>query len=250
MAEILIKIFGPAMTVYFGDAAVADRFRWLKKRLRKGPLRTLDAGCGSGAFSFYAARAGNEVVGISFQEENNRTASARAAALRLKNAKFITGDLRRLDAMAGELGYFDQVICFETIEHILDDRKLLRDLSQLLKPGGQVLLTTPYKHYRRLPGDSVSPVENGDHVRWGYTREELGALCMEAGLAVAAADYVSGFLSQKLVVWERSLSHALPSKLAWALVFPLRIVQVFDPLIMKFISYPYLSVAVAAEKRA
>lgn len=250
MGNAIIKLFGIKAAALFGDAAVFDRFRWLKKNLRKGSLRTLDAGCGSGAFSLYAASMGNEVVGISFQEENNRTASARAELLRLQNAKFITGDLRKLDAMVGTLGLFDQIICFETIEHIKDDAKLLRDFARLLKPRGRVLLTAPYKHYRRLPGDSISAVENGDHVRWGYTHEELKTLCEEAGFEVIVADYVTGFVSQRLIFFERVMSRILPGKLAWVFTFPFRIFQVLDPLIMRCIHYPYLSVAIIAEKKA
>ena len=248
MGNAIIKLFGIKAAALFGDAAVFDRFRWLKKNLRKGSLRTLDAGCGSGAFSLYAASMGNEVVGISFQEENNRTASARAELLRLQNAKFITGDLRKLDAMVGTLGLFDQIICFETIEHIKDDAKLLRDFARLLKPRGRVLLTAPYKHYRRLPGDSISAVENGDHVRWGYTHDELKDLFAAAGLDIIVADYVTGFIPQKLIALERWFGRFLPAKLAWLAVFPFRALRALDRFVTGYLSYPYLSVVVVARK--
>jgi 2-polyprenyl-6-hydroxyphenyl methylase/3-demethylubiquinone-9 3-methyltransferase len=143
MTDPLISILGWRAMFLQGDPLVYDRLRWLRRHLRPGPLRTLDAGCGNCAFTLYAARIGNEAVGVSFDAANNRKAIARAAMLGLPGARFVQGDLRQLDTMRAELGAFDQVICLETIEHIMDDRKLARDLNAMLKPGGRLFLSAP-----------------------------------------------------------------------------------------------------------
>ncbi|MBI2278870.1 MAG: class I SAM-dependent methyltransferase [Candidatus Brennerbacteria bacterium] len=253
MENLLVKIFGHIGTVLHGDAAVFDRWRWLRKNLRHGQLHTLDAGCGSGAFALYAAKIGNEVVGISFDERNNGVAQARAGILGFTDARFVTGDLRRLDEFASSLGEFDQIICFETIEHILGDRKLIKDLSDLLRPGGRLLLTTPYKHYsKRLLGDDKVPLsthEDGGHVRWGYTHEELERIFNGAGLSVVRKDYVSGIISQLNIVLYRILQSKINYKIAWGLSFPFRILVVFDSLVTELIGFPHLSVAVVGEKK-
>src|SRR3989344_7486468 len=159
MENALVKLIGYYATILHGDVAVFDRYRWLKKHLLAGPLRTLDAGCGSGAFTMYAAKRGNEAIGISFDERNNEIAEERAKLLGINGVRFVTGDLRKLDELSCKLGLFDQIICFETIEHVLGDEKLVKDLSNLLKPGGTVLLTAPYKHYyRHLLGDDKTPL--------------------------------------------------------------------------------------------
>ncbi|MGH7934815.1 MAG: hypothetical protein ACREQN_16860, partial [Candidatus Binataceae bacterium] len=62
----LVRLLGWRATVLHGDPMTLDRWRWLKRHLRAGRLRTLDAGCGSGAFTMYAAKIGNEAVGITF----------------------------------------------------------------------------------------------------------------------------------------------------------------------------------------
>jgi len=92
----LVKIIGYQATVLHGDPAVFDRWVWLRRNLMSGSLRTLDAGCGSGAFTMYAAKIGNDAIGISFDERNNRVAEERANLLKIKNIRFITGDLRKL----------------------------------------------------------------------------------------------------------------------------------------------------------
>lgn len=252
--HILIKVIGYLATVLHGDAAVFDRWLWLRKNLRRGSLRTLDAGCGSGAFALYAAKIGNEVVGISFDERNNKAAKERANILGISNARFITGDLRELDSMKGDLGLFDQIICSETIEHILGDRKLIKDLSDLLRPEGRLLLTTPYKNYsKRLLGDDKVPLstyEDGGHVRWGYTHEELEQIFNEAGLSVSKKNYVSGIVSQLNIVLYRILQSKINYKIAWILCFPFRALVIFDSIITKIVKFPRLSVAVVGEKKS
>jgi ubiquinone/menaquinone biosynthesis C-methylase UbiE len=38
---------------------------------------------------------------------------------------------------------FDTVICFQVIEHIENDNRLLQEIKRVLKPGGSLFLTTP-----------------------------------------------------------------------------------------------------------
>ena len=246
MENLILRLFGFLPTVLFGDAAVFDRWLWLKRHLGRG--RTLDAGCGSGAFAIYAAKRGNEAVGISFDERNNKVASERAKLLGVQNVSFLSHDLRRLDELAEKLGTFDQAICFETIEHIVNDKKLLRDIRGMLNPGGELLLTAPYTHYKRIMGNKISEVENGDHVRWGYTHEEIESLLKEAGFAVKTRDYVTGAISQWLILLYRALSRVLPYQAAWAVVLPFRLLTVLNPVVTKLLRYPYLSIAIVAER--
>lgn len=247
MKNLVLRIFGIAIAVLFGDPAAFDRWWWLRHRLRKGDLRTLDAGCGSGALTLYAAKMRNDVIGVSFDERNNRVATERARLLGITRAKFVTGDLRKLDTFAPSLGAFDQIICFETIEHIKDDRKLLRDLASVLRPGGKLFLTAPYENCR-LPGDGISDVENGGHVRWGYTQESISELMRGAGLRPVELGYVTGIISQILIRWYRLLSRVVDFRIAWALIFPFRFFIALDPFITKCLRHPHLSVAVVAAK--
>jgi 2-polyprenyl-3-methyl-5-hydroxy-6-metoxy-1,4-benzoquinol methylase len=248
MRHTLVRLVGWKATVLHGDPCVFDRWAWLRQNLRGGLLRTLDAGCGSGAFALYAAKIGNSVTGIDFNPGNCHTATVRASILNLPNAKFVCSDLRQLDQLSSDLSDFDQIICSETIEHIKDDRKLVQELVRRLKVGGRLLITAPYKHYRPLYGDFVSSVEDGSHVRWGYTHTELVELLHSFGLDVITTEYVSGLIPQMLSNLERVLGK-VNGRLAWALTFPLRIFQFLDRPVTRITGYPYLSVAIVAVKR-
>jgi SAM-dependent methyltransferase len=196
----------------------------------------------------YAARIGNESVGLSFEEINNQVAAARAKSLRLSNVRFACVDLRELDKAAAILGKFDQIICTEVIEHILNDRKLLRDLASLLNPGGRLLLTAPYKYAKKLLGDgTLSEIEDGGHVRIGYTHEELKQLFKLSSLTPVGDEFLSGFVSQHIANVIRLLA-TVNHRLAWAMTFPLRALQIADRPLTKLLRYPFLSVALVGVK--
>lgn len=252
MSDTLLCVLGWRSLLIHGDPCVLDRWRWVRRHLRRGPARTLDAGCGNGAFSIYAALAGNEVVAASFSERELADARRRAEIVGARGIEFRALDLRELERHRSELGEFDQIVCLETIEHVLDDAGLVRTLAAMLAPGGRLLLSTPFDGHRPLYTEEREPsaVEDGSHVRYGYSRERLAQIARDAGLDVAAEDFVSGFVSQKLTDLMRRLTERLGVAPAWALVLPLRALVVLDAPLSRLLHYPYLSVALCAVKGA
>ncbi len=244
ITESILKALGWPATLRFGDPLVVDRWRWLEPRLASGPIRTFDAGCGNGCFSFAAAARGNKVIAGSYDDGPIAKAVRRAQLFGLDNVKFITIDLRELDKRAAELGMFDQIICTECIEHIQNDEKLIRDLAKCLNPGGRLLLTTPEASHRALRHEKLSEREDGGHVRWGYSAERLRVIFTAAGLRVRDVSYTSGWISQQLT----NLMRAKQERLAWALTYPLRILQPIDRIANGAIRHPWFGIAVVAEK--
>lgn len=248
IGNVLLRLFGWKAALFLSDPLVYDRWRWIRRHLTRGSLRTLDAGCSRGHFTLYCAKLGNQAVGISLEDENNKIAAYRAQLLNLSGVKFITADLRSLRELAPLLGVFDQILCLEVIEHIIDDRAFVTNLAALLRPGGKLLVSAPFKHYVPLVGDRLSVREDGGHVRWGYTHDELRQLLEAANLQVVAEEFVSGFVSQQICNIQRILTK-LDGRLAWVLTAPLRILVAIDRPLTKLLGYPYLSVGVVATKR-
>ena len=246
----MLRVLGWRSLLIHGDPCVLDRWLWLRRHLRKGGARTFDAGCGNGAFSIYAARAGNEVVAASFSSREQEDARRRADLVGASGIDFRMLDLRELEDHRDSLGLFDQIICLETIEHLNGDEALVKSLAAMLKPGGQLLLTTPYDAHRPLYSEErdPSPIEDGFHVRYGYSQRRLRQIAEGAGLEVFSEGFVSGVVSQKLTDLMRRLTERVGLMAAWAILLPLRALVIIDAPLTRMLCYPHLCVALCATK--
>lgn len=246
----MLRALGWRSLLIHGDPCVLDRWLWLRRHLRRGDTRTFDAGCGNGAFSIYAARAGNEVVAASFSAREQGDARRRAEMLGVRGIEFRKLDLRELEDHRGSLGLFDQIICLETIEHVNDDEDLVRSLAGMLNPAGRLLLSTPFDGHHPLLSEERHPstVEDGSHVRYGYSQERLRQIVQRAGLEVASEGFISGVVSQRLTDLMRRLTGRLGLRAAWLIILPLRPLVIVDRALTSLLGYPHLCVALCGEK--
>jgi 2-polyprenyl-6-hydroxyphenyl methylase/3-demethylubiquinone-9 3-methyltransferase len=107
-----------------------------------GPLptcRVLDVGCGGGILSEAMARSGADVLGIDLARAALEVAELHAQESRVT--------LRYRAVAAEELalespGAFDLVTCMEMLEHVPDPAVTLRALATLVRPGGNVIVST------------------------------------------------------------------------------------------------------------
>ena len=141
------------------------------------PEEILDAGSGFGQYGFRMARTfpGAKVSGLDVKADLVASGNRFAAKAGIGNVSFATGDLLDL----GFDARFDLALSVDVIEHIEDDRRVLSNVAQALKPGGRFILTTPY-----WAGDAPGqePFVVGEHVRPGYSEQELREKLAAAGL--------------------------------------------------------------------
>ncbi len=255
LQSALVQAIGwPAPLLHF-DTAVVDRWLWLRRRLppTTGSRRLIDIGCGTGAFTIGAALRGYQALGLSWDERNQRVAASRAAMCKATRACFDVLDVRRIAARPDLVGVFDVAILCEVVEHILDDARLVRDAAACLKSGGRLLLTTPNAALRIAIAPShngpFSTVEDGGHVRKGYTESDLRRLCAQADLAVDAVSYCTGPVSQFVTWIHYNLSRRIHPLVGWAAIHPLRPLPiVLDPLLGKLSPWPWYSICLEAHK--
>ena len=250
-SDALVRLFGFGVTLIHGDLLVLDRWRWLKRRLPRtaNGERLLEVGCGSGAFTIGAATRGYTAMGLSWDEHNQSVASSRAQICGV-DAQFPIIDARKLAEQIHLTARFDVVICFENIEHIIDDLKLMRDMANCLKPGGRIILTTPNIYYHEITKADLGPFrerEDGGHVRRGYSRQMLNELCLRTGLVMEEIGSCGGFFSQKITGLQRATSSL--RIVSWVLTLPLRLMPIwFDELVRTIFGWPDYSICMVAYK--
>jgi len=193
---------------------------------------------------------GYDALGLSWDERNQRVAQERAAIVKA-GGRFDVCDVRHLECRPDLLHKFEVVICLETIEHILDDQKLINNMAACLRPRGTLLLTTPYKGFHAIgpqPDDGpLSIIEDGGHVRRGYLDSDLRTLCARGGLEVDEISYCSGFMSQRVTYLLR-IGSKVNRLLAWVAILPLRALPILDPALGRILKWPNYSICLRAHK--
>ena len=103
-------------------------------------LNILDAGCGNGYVAGKLAALGHHVVGIDQAEDGIAIAQATYPNLNFE-VRSVYDDLK------GLMTDVDLVISSEVIEHLFYPQRFIRNLYDVIRPGGHIILTTPYHGY-------------------------------------------------------------------------------------------------------
>jgi SAM-dependent methyltransferase len=99
--------------------------------------RVLDVGCGLGLYVEQLRRFSDQVYGIDVDVERVRQGAHRVANLLVaaaENPPFLSDS-------------FDVVLLHEVLEHVDDDRRVVREAARLLAPGGRMVIFAPNRMY-------------------------------------------------------------------------------------------------------
>ena len=151
------------------------------------PGTILDAGCGKGVFTFAAARIFPRalVTGADSSLELVERNTILAERLGTNNIRFETQDVTQLEAREA----YDLIIATDVLEHVEDDRGLLRRFLYALQRGGRLVLHVPHVTRHVLGWSRLNFTEIEGHVRPGYSLDGLRQMLIESGFEVEEAFY-------------------------------------------------------------
>ena len=117
--------------------------------------RVLDLAAGEGYGSAMLAGAGGAVVGL----ELDREAVAHATATYpLRGLSFVQGSITEMPFGRGR---FDLAVCFEALEHVVEQDRLCEEAARVVAPGGCFIVSTP----NRAVYTEQSGFQNPFHVK-------------------------------------------------------------------------------------
>lgn len=129
------------------EFADAPWHKAVEKRLRRNidleGKRILEIGCGRGGFSCWLATQEpkpEKVVAADFSPvavEKGRKFSEQRG---IQNIEWLVRDIENLPE---DDATYDTIFSYETIEHVPNPPKAVKELARVLKPGGRLYLTTP-----------------------------------------------------------------------------------------------------------
>lgn len=167
------------------SAYIAPRILEILKGL--GVDRVLDVGAGNGALCSKLASAGFRVVGVENDEEGVRIARATHPGIPFHHFGVQHEPARLLDRERP----FDAVVSTEVIEHLFSPHLLPAYARGVLKPGGYLVLTTPYHGYLKNLVLSIldkwdthhTVLWHGGHIKF-WSRATLTRLLADNGFRV------------------------------------------------------------------
>jgi 2-polyprenyl-3-methyl-5-hydroxy-6-metoxy-1,4-benzoquinol methylase len=148
-----------------------------------GARKVLDLGCGNGALTKKLQDKGFEVLGCDVDEEGVACAQGRGANC------FVHSVYDSPEAL-GDATY-DVVVSAEVIEHLFAPMKLLETARYCLRPGGVLIITTPYHGYVKNLVLSLlnkwdahmDPFWDGGHIKL-WSKKTLGKALQDNGFHI------------------------------------------------------------------
>ncbi|HZW17670.1 MAG TPA: bifunctional 2-polyprenyl-6-hydroxyphenol methylase/3-demethylubiquinol 3-O-methyltransferase UbiG [Luteimonas sp.] len=162
------------------------RLAYVADRVGLRGAKVLDVGCGGGLLSEALARAGADVTAIDLADDLVRVARLHGR----ESGVEVDYRVQSVEGLAADQpGTFDAITCMEMLEHVPDPGAILSACATLLRPGGQLFVSTlnrtPAAFALAIVGAEYVArlLPRGTHQYRDFIRpSELGAWLRESGL--------------------------------------------------------------------
>lgn len=168
---------------YGTESLVDERKTLLRAALADIPKAAfvLDAGCGRGTFTAFLHERGFRMVGGDISR-----AALTFARQQHPHVPFAVASMEAPLPFRDE--HFAAVWCTEVLEHLFDVRATLTEIHRVLRPGGKLVLTTPYHGLLKNLFIALLSFDRhydpcGEHIRF-FSRQSLQRCLEQSGFVV------------------------------------------------------------------
>ena len=182
--ESIADSFDSVVNMYDTTKRLEVIFNELLPKKIKGK-KLLDAGCGTGWASAWAAERGAKVTSMDVGDKLLKEVAKKCKSKRVKGS---------ILEMPFRTNSFDIVVSTEVIEHVEDPQKAIKEMFRVLKPGGVLALTTPNKfwHWSVTAANSLGIRPYQGLENW-FSWHELQDACKKAGFSVKKTRGIHAF---------------------------------------------------------
>lgn len=152
--------------------------------------KVLDIGTGTGTIALYIGSKNKYVLGIDISKKAIEAAKSNSKNLGLKNVFFKVMDFPEKVPSSK----YDMIICSEVLEHLKNDKKALKLIYRLLKPGGIAIISTPSKNAPLYKLGLASEFDKKvGHLR-RYEIDEIIEKCRKVGFKIVEVKKTEGIV--------------------------------------------------------
>ena len=202
----MLSLFKQIFYRYISSAHVSAYIRLLyfRKYLKKAEFdEALYAGCGSGLFTFFAAKhlPRARITGYDISQADIDGCVKKVISDKINNVFFFQSDIR----MPLQRERYDFIFSIDVLEHIQDNFKVLENVYQGLKSSGIFYLAMPYEpghnflFPKKLFGDYIAWAEK-EHIGEQYDLETVSEILRKLGFKIEDICYTFGFWGK--LAWE------------------------------------------------
>ncbi len=190
----------------FGTLDFHSHIRYLNiKRYFRKTERNIEIGAGDGLMSGeFFLKTHKPILAVSYLREEVIRGKKLMRQTGMKAVDFVQGDALKLTNI--RKNYYDQCLLIDVLEHVGDDKLVLRNINKILKAGGYLVLSVPTPNYpKKISREYAKTV---GHVRDGYFPEDIERLLKINGFRVVKWHYYSN----RLTSWICNIIYGKPEE--------------------------------------
>jgi SAM-dependent methyltransferase len=185
LRKVFYKVLG---IIFLREWYVKKRIREIRQNTKQEDI--LDAGSGFGQYTYFMSKNMKHanILGVDVKEDQIEDCKYFFQKIGKSKCNFQISDLTKIDFN----NQFDFILSVDVMEHIEDDFGVFKRFFKALRKNGRVLINTP----SNLGGSDARSDDDdsfiGEHVRTGYSKEDICSKLESAGFQIEYFEYTYG----------------------------------------------------------